>query len=86
MKILPNIPALFKLLRDVRHFNKYKKYIDGARADGDVELEKMLILECTSTFGDMLIKQFNCDFHVYGEENIPDKGPLSIRRNQPCSR
>ena len=81
MKILPNIPALFKLLKDVRHFNKYKKYIDSARADGDYELEKMLILECTSSFGDMLIKQFHCDFHVHGQENIPDHGPVVVVGN-----
>ena len=81
MVIIRNIPAAIKLLRDVKYFNKNKKKIDAARAAGDYEEERKWILDSTSTFGKMIIDQFGCDLHVYGEENIPDKGPVVIMAN-----
>ncbi len=81
MVIIRNIPAAIKLLRDVEYFNKNKNKIDSARAAGDYEEERKWILDSTSTFGKMIVDQFGCDLHVYGEENIPDKGPVVIMAN-----
>ena len=81
MKILPNIPMALTLLKDVRHYKKYAKLIDAARARGDFEEERRLILECTSTFGKLILDQVGCDLHVQGRENIPDKGPIVIMAN-----
>ena len=81
MKIIRNIPAGMKVLKDVIHYNKYKKPIDSAKASGDAEEERRLILEATSTFGPKIVEQFGCDLHVYGEENLPDEGPVVIMMN-----
>ena len=81
MKILANIPAAFKLMRDVKYFNKNKKKIDNARAAGDFEEERKWILDSTSTFGRMVMEQFGCELNVQGIENIPDHGPVVIMSN-----
>ena len=81
MKIIRNIPAAVKVLGDVVHYNKYKSLIDNAKASGDAEEERRLILEATSTFGPKIMEQFGCDLHVHGEENIPEKGPVVIMLN-----
>ena len=78
MKIIPNIPMALKLLKDVRHYNKYRPLIDNAKASGDYEEERRLILECTSTFGKLILDQIGCDLHVQGRENIPENGPVVI--------
>ena len=81
MKIIRNIPAATKVLGDVIHYNKYKSLIDNAKASGDKEEERRLILEATSTFGPKIMEQFGCDLHVQGEENIPESGPVVIILN-----
>ena len=81
MKILPNLPTALILLKDVLKYNKYKKRIDNAKDRGDFEEERRLILECTSTFGDLILNQIGCELHVQGQENIPDKGPVVIMAN-----
>lgn len=81
MKIIRNIPAACKVLGDVVRYNKYKSLIDNAKASGDKEEERRLILEATSTFGPKIVEQFGCDLHVHGEENIPDEGPVVIMLN-----
>ena len=81
MKIIRNIPAAVKVLGDVIHYNKYKSLIDNAKASGDAEEERRLILEATSTFGPKIMRQFGCDLHVHGEETIPENGPVVIMLN-----
>lgn len=81
MKIIPNLPAAVRLLKDVKYFDKNKAKIEQAKAAGDFEEERKWILDSTSTFGPMIMKQFGCDLHVYGEENIPEKGPVVIMSN-----
>ncbi|MCQ2546084.1 MAG: 1-acyl-sn-glycerol-3-phosphate acyltransferase [Clostridia bacterium] len=81
MKIIPNIPAAVKLFREVKSFNKNLKKIEDAKAAGDFEEERKWILDSTSTFGPMIMKDFGCDLHVHGEENIPDRGPVVIVAN-----
>ena len=44
MKITRNISAAFKVFGDVIHYNKYKSLIDNAKAAGDAEEERRLIL------------------------------------------
>ena len=81
MKIIRNIPAAVKVLGDVIRYNKYKSLIDNAKASGDKEEERRLILEATSTFGTKIVEQFGCDLHVQGEENIPVNGPVVMMLN-----
>ena len=45
MKIIRNIPAAVKVFGDVIRYNKYKSLIDNAKASGDFEKERRLILE-----------------------------------------
>lgn len=81
MKVISNIPAAIKVFRDVKYFNKNLKKIEAAKAAGDFEEERKWILDSTSTFGPMIMKDFGCDLHVQGEENIPDSGPVVIVSN-----
>ena len=81
MKIIRNIPAAMKVLGDVIHYNKYKKKIDNAKASGNLEEERRLILEATSGFGPKTMDQFGVDLHVHGEENIPESGPVVLMLN-----
>ena len=81
MKVIRNSPAAVKVLWDVIRYNKYKGMIDKAKATGNAEEERRLILEATSTFGPKIMEQFHCDLHVHGEENIPDEGPVVIMLN-----
>ena len=81
MKIIRNIPAAVKVFGDVIHYNKYKSLIDNAKASGDKDEERRLILKATSTFGPKIVEQFGCDLHVHGEENIPEEGPVVIMLN-----
>ena len=81
MKIIPNLPAAFTLLGDVKYFNKNKAKIEAAKAAGDFEEERKWILDSTATFGPMIMEQFGVDLHVHGEENIPESGPVVIMSN-----
>ena len=81
MKLIRNIPAAVKVFGDVVRYNKYKSLIDNAKASGDFDEERRLILEATSTFGPKIVEQFGCDLHVHGEENIPAEGPVVLFLN-----
>ena len=81
MKIIPNIPAAAKLVYCLRYFNKYKKQIDAAKASGDTEKERELILAATSTWGPMVIDMFGSELIVEGLENLPEQGPVVIVGN-----
>ena len=81
MKIIRNIPAAIKLYNAVKSFNTNKTKIEAAKSAGDFEEERKWILDSTSTFGPMLMKNFGCDLHIHGEENIPDNGTVVIIAN-----
>lgn len=76
MKIFANIPGFAKLLNSLRYMNVNKKVIEDARAAGDFEREREYILKSTSVWGDIVFKMFGSELTVYGEENLPDHGPV----------
>ena len=76
MKIFANIPGFAKLLNSLKYMNANKKVIEDARAAGDFEREREYILKSTSVWGDIVFKMFGSELTVYGEENLPDHGPV----------
>lgn len=81
MKILPNIPGFAKLVYCLKYFNKYKKGIEAAKAGGNLEKERELILAATSTWGPMIMDMFGSTVEVEGLDNLPEKGPVVIVGN-----
>ena len=81
MKIFSSISTALMLLGDVRYFDKNKAKIEAAKKAGDFAEERKWILDSTSAFGPMIMRQFECDLHIHGEENIPDEGPVVIMSN-----
>ena len=81
MKILPNIPAFAKLVYCLKYFNPYRKKIEAAKAAGDYEKERELILSATSTWGPMIMDMFHCRVEVEGLDNLPEEGPVVIIGN-----
>lgn len=76
MKILPNIPTIFKMLLALRYLTDYKKEIERARQDGRIEDEKAAILKATTTWGNKLLEMTGATYAVYGRENLPKDGPV----------
>ena len=76
MKILPNLPTLFKMLLALRYLTDYKKEIRQAREAGNVEAEKAAILKATTTWGSKLLQMTGATYKVYGRENLPQEGPV----------
>lgn len=76
MKIIANLPGFAKLLHSLKYMNTNKKIIENAKTSGDAELEREYILKSTSVWGEMVFKMFGSELILYGEENIPEKGPV----------
>ena len=76
MKILPNLPTLFKMLLALRYLTDYKKEIHQARESGNIEGEKAAILKATTTWGNKLLQMTGATYKVYGRENLPKEGPV----------
>lgn len=81
MKIIPNIPGFAKLVYCLKYFNPYRKKIEAAKAAGDFEKERELILAATSTWGPMVMDMFKCRVEVDGLDNLPEEGPVVIIGN-----
>lgn len=75
MKIFANIPGFVKLIYCLKYLNQHKKGIDAAKAAGDFEKEREIILSATSYWGNKVFDMFDCKLNVTGLENLPDNGP-----------
>lgn len=76
MNIIANIPGAIKMLSCLRHLQPDKKHIEAARAAGNYEEERKWILKSTTTWGNHVMDIFGSTVTVYGEENLPDHGPV----------
>lgn len=81
MKIIRNIPSVYKFVSCLKYLNNYKKNIIQANKAGDIEEEKKNILLATSTWGKGLCKSIKMDYQVEGYENLPDNGPVVYMSN-----
>ncbi len=76
MKIIRNIPMVWKFYLALPSLRQFKKGILQARAEGNLEEERAYILKATDTWGNFVMKVFGTEVRVHGEENIPDRGPV----------
>lgn len=76
MKIFANIPGFAKLIHCLKYLNQHKKDIEAAKAAGDFEREREVILKASSLWGAMVFDMFNSKLNVTGLENVPDEGPV----------
>ena len=81
MKILPNLPALMFLARNVLWADTYAKGIDYMRGHNDPESEKTLINEVTDGWARRILKKWDWNINVTGQENLPEKGPVVFIAN-----
>jgi 1-acyl-sn-glycerol-3-phosphate acyltransferase len=78
---LTSIPAGIKAWQEIKRFVSIGPAAEAARAEGDDEKEREVILMGMTRFGDNISERLGVTFLVEGEENIPDKGPLLIVAN-----
>lgn len=76
MKIIRNIPMIYKFYRALPSLKQYKDGILAARAVGDLEKEREYILKATTAWGTFVMNVFKTTVNVHGEENIPTEGPV----------
>jgi 1-acyl-sn-glycerol-3-phosphate acyltransferase len=76
IKILKNIPMIYKFYLALPSLREFKDGISAARASGNVEEERSYILKATSKWGSFVMNVFKTEVHIYGEENIPSEGPV----------
>lgn len=76
MKIIRNIPMIYKFYRALPSLKQYKDGIMNARAAGNLEEERRYILKATDAWGNFVMDVFQTEVRVHGEENIPTEGPV----------
>ncbi len=81
MKILPNLPGFAKLIYCLKYFRPYRRRIEAAKAAGDDEAERAVILGATTDWGPRVLDMFGCTLEVEGEDNLPDSGPVVLVGN-----
>ena len=82
MKILPNIPYLSFLARNVLWADVYyAKGIDYLREHNDPKSEKDLINEVTMRWAERILKKWDWTINVKGKENLPQNGPVVFISN-----
>lgn len=81
MKIIANIAPVFKILGTLSPQKQNIKAIRRAREAGDQKKERECILRATSSWGQDIMKRLGANIHVYGEDNIPDCGPVVMMGN-----
>lgn len=76
MKIIRNIPMIYKFYLALPSLKQYKDGIMAARAAGDLEKEREYILKATNSWGAFVMGVFKTTVNIHGKENIPVKGPV----------
>lgn len=76
MKIIPNIPSVFKLYGNLRFLNKHKKNIEKYKASGEADKEREYIRLAEYEWANRLLEDFGCELVIHGEENLPKEGPV----------
>lgn len=74
--------ALIKAAAGINHFNKhYGPGIRQARAEGDFAKARELQVQGTSEFARNISPKLKITYDIYGQENIPEDGPVLIVPN-----
>ena len=81
MKIFANIKPVFQFISSLRPQKENIRAIRDARDKGDLDLERQCILKATSSWGTDIMERLGARIHVYGEENIPESGPVVMVGN-----
>ena len=81
MNPFKTVPAMITLVSAIKKFNSHVPEFEALRAAGDDKTEQAKILEYINEFGDEITRKYKVNFEVYGEENIPDHGPLMVYSN-----
>jgi len=76
MKIIRNIPMVWKFYLALPSLKQFKKGIMSARASGNLQEERKYILKATDAWGNFVMNVFGTEVRVHGEENIPTTGPV----------
>jgi 1-acyl-sn-glycerol-3-phosphate acyltransferase len=76
VKIIRNIPMIYKFYLALPSLKQYKDGIFAARKTGNLEEERSYILKATSAWGAFVMDVFKTEIHIHGEENIPVEGPV----------
>ena len=76
MKVIRNVPMIYKFYLALPSLKKYKNGIFAARDSGNLEEERSYILKATSNWGAFVMDVFKTEVHIHGEENIPTEGPV----------
>ena len=81
MKILPIIPYILFLARNVLWADTYAKGIDYMRDHNDPKSEKALINEVTDAWARRILKKWDWTINVTGQEKLPEDGPVVFISN-----
>jgi 1-acyl-sn-glycerol-3-phosphate acyltransferase len=81
LKIFRNIVTGVKLYNALRVLTTYRNDLLEAQASGDVEKERAVLLELTTTWGNHVVKTFDIRINATGKENLPEKGPVLFVAN-----
>ena len=81
MKIIPNIPNLLFLARDVLWADTYAKGIDYLREHNAIEEERALIKEVLTGWSKRILDKWDWTINATGIENLPENGPVVFIAN-----
>lgn len=76
LKLFDNIAGFNAIAGAVLSVSEYKKPIDEAKAAGDFDRERELIVKAANQWGDRVVDYFKADINVIHPENLPDHGPV----------
>ena len=76
MKEYGKVKGFYLLSRDALRAVKFKKVIDKARKEGNLEAEKKASFDLTRTWAEGIFRDFDVKLNIHGEENIPQSGPV----------
>ena len=71
MNIFLNIPNGFKLFKSIHNYNRYLPKLEELRAAGKKEEERALLAEVLTAWTETVIKTFDVDLNIQGQEHIP---------------
>lgn len=81
MNIFTTIPAGFKVIAELKRYNKLAPEVDSLLEAGRAEDARELMRKGMTAFADNVIRELKLDYTVEGSENIPEDGPLLIMSN-----
>ncbi len=81
MNIFTTVPALLRVWRTCRQYNKNIPEFKRLREYGDVVAEQELILKESGKWAEATSEILGINYEISGEENIPKTGPVFVYAN-----